>query len=426
MEKALPGSSPRAVRPVDLPSASVPYATPSTVVVPEREARAHDGSCSGPRGWSSSAEARRPRPQRARSGAQAVSATLVREAPAHEARAGPAVAPGSSTAFVRPMRGPTTISSRLLRRAQRERRPVERQPVERTRDPERLAQPTRARAEQPYVVDPAPRAHRVEPRSRARARGSGSARDARRAADEVEAPVDPVGAIDVGMAGRAEHRRVPRRPSAEGVRSGSSGEYASTSTISPPTPSTSSSTPISSARPRSRRGRRSARARSEKRSGSGGRRLEQPPCATAEVETSRRPCSARRDAWARSSASSRIARSARSAHRPEDGALGARGDDRLRDALDPDPGARAVAALALGERLERVDLVGAHVLAEAEEDHAGRVGHGRLSRSGMLERLRSASTTRSASSTGSRAWNGIAIVRALASSLTGQSPSPKP
>ena len=63
------------------------------------------------------------------------------------------------------------------------------------------------------------------------------------------------------------------------------------------------------------------------------------------------------------------------AHLGEDRPLGARRDDRLGDALDPDPRPAAVAALVAAERLERVDLVGARVLAEAEEDHRGAVGH---------------------------------------------------
>ena len=36
---------------------------------------------------------------------------------------------------------------------------------------------------------------------------------------------------------------------------------------------------------------------------------------------------------------------------------------------------RPVPALVVAERLERVDLVGARVLAEAEEDHPGAVRH---------------------------------------------------
>ena len=45
------------------------------------------------------------------------------------------------------------------------------------------------------------------------------------------------------------------------------------------------------------------------------------------------------------------------------------GDDGLRHALDPDSSPPAAAAILAGQRLERVDLVRACVLPEAEEDH---------------------------------------------------------
>src|SRR2546429_204416 len=56
------------------------------------------------------------------------------------------------------------------------------------------------------------------------------------------------------------------------------------------------------------------------------------------------------------------------AHLGEDRALGARGDDRLCDPLDPDERTAAVPAAVVANRLDRVDLVGAGVLAETEED----------------------------------------------------------
>src|SRR5262249_50613318 len=100
-------------------------------------------------------------------------------------------------------------------------------------------------------------------------------------------------------------------------------------------------------------------------------------------------------------------------------ALGARCDDRVVHSFDPHARSRAVSAQALAERLERVDLVGPHVLAKTEEHHPRRaVVH--------CNAERNASATRSWSSRASRAWNGIAIVRALTSSLTGHSPSAKP
>src|SRR5207248_6547459 len=62
-------------------------------------------------------------------------------------------------------------------------------------------------------------------------------------------------------------------------------------------------------------------------------------------------------------------------HVGEDRPLGARRDDRLRDPLDPDERAAAVPAAVVADRLDRVDLVGAGVLAEAEEDHPVAVRH---------------------------------------------------
>ena len=82
------------------------------------------------------------------------------------------------------------------------------------------------------------------------------------------------------------------------------------------------------------------------------------------------------------------------AHRGHDGALRPRRHDRLRDPLHPDAGARAVPALALTERFERVDLVCTHVLAETEEDHPGRFCHPTIIAPQRIA-LRSASTTRS-------------------------------
>ena len=67
------------------------------------------------------------------------------------------------------------------------------------------------------------------------------------------------------------------------------------------------------------------------------------------------------------------------AHVVEDRALGAAGDDRVGDALDPDPRAVPSPALLADDRLDRVDLVRPRVLAEAEEDHPASVRHERNS-----------------------------------------------
>ena len=67
------------------------------------------------------------------------------------------------------------------------------------------------------------------------------------------------------------------------------------------------------------------------------------------------------------------------AHVVQDRALGAAGDDRIRDAFDPDARPVAPAPLLADDRLDRVDLVRARVLAEAEEDHPASVRHDRNS-----------------------------------------------
>ena len=85
------------------------------------------------------------------------------------------------------------------------------------RDAECLAEPARPAAEEPWVVEPAPLAHRVETVRRLERAHEHRVRDALVLADEVQAPVDPVRAVDVRVAGRAEHRGVPLGTAAEAV-----------------------------------------------------------------------------------------------------------------------------------------------------------------------------------------------------------------
>ena len=62
-----------------------------------------------------------------------------------------------------PMRGPTATSTCFRAREKLERRLVEREPVMLAGDAERLAQPARARAQQPLVGDAAAAAHGGRP-----------------------------------------------------------------------------------------------------------------------------------------------------------------------------------------------------------------------------------------------------------------------
>ncbi len=264
--------------------------------------------------------------------------------------------------------------------------------------------------------------------------------------------MDAVGAIDVGVPGRAEHRGVAWRAAAVGVRGG---VVLLVGLELDDDPSDAVDEELGSDQrdrdlvhvareelgPQTRAGaalRRALRTRGR------GRCAEQATCPTAEIDDVEAALLGRvGDALGEVERAVEHAGLTRRAgpHRGEDRALGARGDDRLGDPLDPDARAGAMAALPARKRLERVDLVAARVLAEAEEDHAGRaVAHAAmlnpqaavacryraLPAQALASAAASASTTRSCSSRPRRAWKGSAIVRALASSLTGQRPSEKP
>jgi hypothetical protein len=82
---------------------------------------------------------------------------------------------------------------------------VERQPVVLARDAERLAETARAGAEEARVIEPAPLTHRVDAVGRLERAQQDCGRHTLVAADEVQAPVDAVGAVDVGVPGRTEH-----------------------------------------------------------------------------------------------------------------------------------------------------------------------------------------------------------------------------
>src|SRR5580700_5468314 len=92
-------------------------------------------------------------------------------------------------------------------REERERRLVEGQAVLGVGDPQRLADPAGAGAKQPLVGDAAPPPHDRQPHGRLDGPDQHGAGRAFWLADEVHAPVDAVGAVDIDVAGRPEHHR---------------------------------------------------------------------------------------------------------------------------------------------------------------------------------------------------------------------------
>src|SRR5580704_10074317 len=93
-------------------------------------------------------------------------------------------------------------------RKEREWRCVEGQAVLGVGDPQRLADPARAGAKQSHVGDAAPAPHRRQPCGRLDGPDQDRAGRAFWLANEVHAPMDAVGAVDIDIAGRAEHHRI--------------------------------------------------------------------------------------------------------------------------------------------------------------------------------------------------------------------------
>ncbi|GEM_PF-220124 len=138
--------------------------------------------------------------------------------PADEARAGQAEAPrhvhglGDADARARDhLEG-------LLGRCQGERRRVQRHAVHGAAHAQRLAQFAGAGTQQLDVVHPAPRAHGGDAGQRLERADQHTGAVAGLAADEVQAPVNPVGAVHVGVGRRAEHGGVALGLAAVGVR----------------------------------------------------------------------------------------------------------------------------------------------------------------------------------------------------------------
>ncbi|MGY4288952.1 hypothetical protein ACVWXO_008172 [Bradyrhizobium sp. LM2.7] len=85
-------------------------------------------------------------------------------------------------------------------------------------DAECFRQFARARAQRVHIGSMAAAAHRGEAMGRLQRTDQHRARRAFLLADEIHAPMDAVGAVDIGKARRAEHHLVPQRRPAIRVR----------------------------------------------------------------------------------------------------------------------------------------------------------------------------------------------------------------
>jgi len=72
----------------------------------------------------------------------------------------------------------------------------------------------------PFVRQPTPTPHRSKPGGRLQFPDQHGAGRAFRLADKVQAPVDAVGPVDIGVPRRPEHHRIARRDPAKGVARG--------------------------------------------------------------------------------------------------------------------------------------------------------------------------------------------------------------
>src|SRR5207248_9487891 len=101
---------------------------------------------------------------------------------------------------------------------QRERGTIERQAVMLIANPKRFRQLARTRAQRSLVMQSAPAPHRRNAVGRLQRPDQYRARGAFLLADEIDAPVHAVGAIDVAKAWRADNHFVARRRPTERMR----------------------------------------------------------------------------------------------------------------------------------------------------------------------------------------------------------------
>lgn len=103
-------------------------------------------------------------------------------------------------------------------RKQRKRRLVQRQSIARCGNSQCLTDPSRPGAKQSHIGQAAAPAHEWQTGCWLERPDQDGAGRAGRLADEVQAPVNAIGAIDVGVARRAEHDRIACRRPAKAVR----------------------------------------------------------------------------------------------------------------------------------------------------------------------------------------------------------------
>lgn len=76
------------------------------------------------------------------------------------------------------------------------------------RETQRLADSSGTGTEQASIVEPAPRAHDIQPGNRLKRANENPGAMPVRSANEIEAPVDSIGAVDISVARRPEHDQV--------------------------------------------------------------------------------------------------------------------------------------------------------------------------------------------------------------------------
>ena len=118
------------------------------------------------------------------------------------------------------MRGPTVDLDGVRGCKYLKRTLVQGEAILRVGDAERLAQTPWTGAQEPFVGNAATPAHGGKPVRRRECADQHRAGLALRLAYEVEAPVNTVGAVDIGITRRAEHDGIALGAAAEGMRRG--------------------------------------------------------------------------------------------------------------------------------------------------------------------------------------------------------------